>query len=112
MDKVSDESLAQEVMALLHHAPRRRQMRKAGLGLIDGEGAGLIAADLAKALKEKMGLCWQCDEKGPGLCLGARTKRKSRRNQCARFGKSVRPITACARHHADTMRRERLKALS
>jgi spore coat polysaccharide biosynthesis protein SpsF len=53
-DKVSDEDLLQGLTALLHDAPRRRQMRKTGLGLIDGEGASRIAADLAHALKEEM----------------------------------------------------------
>jgi len=51
--EVSDEAIAQAVTALLHDAPRRRQMRKMGLGLVDGEGAARIAGDLAQALKEE-----------------------------------------------------------
>jgi hypothetical protein len=39
---------------LLQDAPRRRQMRKIGIGLIDGEGAARIATDLAEALKEEL----------------------------------------------------------
>jgi len=50
---VTDEQIAQAVNDLLHDAPRRRLMRKVGLSLVDGEGAGRIAADLAQALKEE-----------------------------------------------------------
>jgi spore coat polysaccharide biosynthesis protein SpsF len=53
IDAVTDEQITQAVNALLHDAPRRRLMRKVGLSLIDGEGAGRIAADLALALKEE-----------------------------------------------------------
>jgi len=51
---VNDDMIAQAVIALAHDAPRRRQMRKMGLSLVDGEGAARIAADLAQALKEEM----------------------------------------------------------
>ena len=51
---ISNDEMAQAVTALLHDAPRRRQMRKTGLSLIDGEGAARIAADLAQALKEEL----------------------------------------------------------
>jgi spore coat polysaccharide biosynthesis protein SpsF len=54
IDTVSDDAIAQAVTALLHDAPRRRQMRKMGLALVDGEGAARIAGDLAQALKEEM----------------------------------------------------------
>jgi spore coat polysaccharide biosynthesis protein SpsF len=50
---VTAEDMAGAVSGLLQDAPRRRQMRKAGLSLMDGEGAGRIAADLARALKEE-----------------------------------------------------------
>jgi spore coat polysaccharide biosynthesis protein SpsF len=51
--EVSDEAIAEAVTALLHDGQRRRQMRKMGLALIDGEGAARIAGDLAQALKEE-----------------------------------------------------------
>ena len=51
--EVGAEEMANAVTALIQDAPRRRQMRKLGLSLIDGEGAGRIAADLAQALKEE-----------------------------------------------------------
>ncbi len=51
--EVGAEETARAVTALIHDAPRRRQMRKLGLSLIDGEGAARIAADLAQALKEE-----------------------------------------------------------
>ncbi|MBV9550113.1 MAG: NTP transferase domain-containing protein [Alphaproteobacteria bacterium] len=50
---VKSEDLAKAVGQLIQDAPRRRQMRKVGLSLIDGEGAARIAADLAQALKEE-----------------------------------------------------------
>jgi spore coat polysaccharide biosynthesis protein SpsF len=50
---VTPEAMAGAVNALLQDAPRRRQMRKAGLSLVDGEGAARIAGDLAQALKEE-----------------------------------------------------------
>jgi spore coat polysaccharide biosynthesis predicted glycosyltransferase SpsG len=51
--EVGDAAMAAAVTALMQDAPRRRQMRKLGLALIDGEGAARIAADLAQALKEE-----------------------------------------------------------
>jgi spore coat polysaccharide biosynthesis protein SpsF len=51
--EVDDVAMAAAVTALMQDAPRRRQMRKLGLALIDGEGASRIAADLAQALKEE-----------------------------------------------------------
>lgn len=53
IDKVTDEQITRAVNDLLHDAPRRRLMRKVGLSLVDGEGAGRIAGDLAQALKEE-----------------------------------------------------------
>jgi spore coat polysaccharide biosynthesis protein SpsF len=53
-DGISDDGIARAVHALLHDAPRRRRMRKAGLAGIDGEGAARIAADLASALQEEL----------------------------------------------------------
>ena len=41
------------VKALMNDAPRRREMRHAGLATLDGQGAARIAADLAAALKEE-----------------------------------------------------------
>jgi spore coat polysaccharide biosynthesis protein SpsF len=51
--EVDDAAIFHAVTALLQDGARRRQMRKAGLSLIDGEGAARIAADLAEALKEE-----------------------------------------------------------
>jgi spore coat polysaccharide biosynthesis protein SpsF len=53
VDAVDDGAIAAAVTALMQDAPRRRQMRKAGLSLIDGEGAARIAADLGQVLKEE-----------------------------------------------------------
>ena len=53
IDDVTDGQIARAVHDLLQDAPRRRLMRKVGLSLVDGEGAGRIAADLAQALKEE-----------------------------------------------------------
>ena len=53
MDAVTDQQIVQAVTDLLLDAPRRRLMRKVGLSLVDGEGAGRIAADLAQALREE-----------------------------------------------------------
>jgi hypothetical protein len=53
IDAVDDETIAAAVTALAHDAPRRRQMRKVALSLIDGEGAARIAADLAQVLREE-----------------------------------------------------------
>jgi spore coat polysaccharide biosynthesis protein SpsF len=50
---VSDAAIAAAVTALVQDSHRRRQMRKVGLSLVDGEGAARIAADLAQALKEE-----------------------------------------------------------
>jgi spore coat polysaccharide biosynthesis protein SpsF len=52
--EVDDAAIAAAVTALLQDGARRRQMRKIGLSLIDGEGAARIAADLADALKEEL----------------------------------------------------------
>jgi len=51
--EVTDEQIAAAVRGLMQDAPRRRLMRKVGLSLMDGDGAGRIAADLAQALKEE-----------------------------------------------------------
>jgi len=51
--EIGAEEMARAVTALIQDAPRRRQMRKLSLSLIDGEGAARIAADLAQALKEE-----------------------------------------------------------
>jgi spore coat polysaccharide biosynthesis protein SpsF len=53
IEAVADDALAAAVTELAHDAPRRRQMRKAAMSLIDGEGAARIAADLAQVLKEE-----------------------------------------------------------
>lgn len=53
IDTVTDEQITRAVNDLLHDAARRRLMRKVGLSLVDGEGAGRIAQDLAQALKEE-----------------------------------------------------------
>jgi spore coat polysaccharide biosynthesis protein SpsF len=53
IEAVDDGEIAAAVTGLLHDAPRRRQMRKMALSLIDGEGAARIAADLAQVLKEE-----------------------------------------------------------
>jgi spore coat polysaccharide biosynthesis protein SpsF len=50
---VTDEEISNAVQGLIHNAARRRDMRAAGLGTIDGGGAARIAADLAQALKEE-----------------------------------------------------------
>ena len=51
--EVGAAEIAAAVTALVQDGHRRRQMRKVGLSLIDGEGAARIAADLAQALKEE-----------------------------------------------------------
>jgi spore coat polysaccharide biosynthesis protein SpsF len=48
--KVSDVEILRTVRWLLHKPLARRDMRNAGLSLIDGQGASRIAADLAAAL--------------------------------------------------------------
>jgi spore coat polysaccharide biosynthesis protein SpsF len=53
MFEVGDDAIATAVTALAQDGHRRRQMRKMGLALIDGEGAARIAADLGQALKEE-----------------------------------------------------------
>jgi spore coat polysaccharide biosynthesis protein SpsF len=50
MDKVSDDEIARGVQWLLNKPAVRRDMRQAGLALMDGQGAARIAADLAMAL--------------------------------------------------------------
>ncbi len=50
MDKVSDGEIARSVQSLLNKPAIRREMRQAGLSLMDGQGAARIAADLARAL--------------------------------------------------------------
>ena len=52
--EIDNDAIFNGVSALLQDAPRRRQMRKIGLSLIDGEGAARIAGDLADALKEEL----------------------------------------------------------
>ncbi len=53
MDQVSDGQIFDTVRALMHDSARRRDMRNAGLGTLDGGGAARIAADLAQALREE-----------------------------------------------------------
>jgi spore coat polysaccharide biosynthesis protein SpsF len=48
--KASDADIVRTVRWLLHKPLARRDMRNAGLSLIDGQGAARIAADLASAL--------------------------------------------------------------
>jgi len=50
MDRVSDAEIARSVQSLLNKPAVRRDMRAAGLSLMDGQGAARIAADLAVAL--------------------------------------------------------------
>lgn len=52
-ERVDDEDIAQAVWNLLNDAPRRREMRSAGLMTIDGEGAARMAHDLAEMLAQK-----------------------------------------------------------
>jgi spore coat polysaccharide biosynthesis protein SpsF len=49
-DKVSDAEIARTVQWLLNKPQARREMRKQGLTLLDGQGAVRIAADLSAAL--------------------------------------------------------------
>ncbi|OJT95046.1 MAG: hypothetical protein BGN82_08790 [Alphaproteobacteria bacterium 65-7] len=49
---VSDAEIARRVRWLLHKPMVRRDMRQAGLSLMDGQGAARIAADLASALAD------------------------------------------------------------
>jgi len=49
-DKASDEEIARSVQWLLNKPAARREMRNAGLALLDGQGAARIAADLSFAL--------------------------------------------------------------
>jgi len=51
-DKVSDADIARFLQWLLNKPAARRDMRKQGLALLDGQGAARIAADLAAALTE------------------------------------------------------------
>ena len=50
VDKVSDGEIARTVQWLLNRPQARREMRKQGLTLLDGQGAVRIAADLSAAL--------------------------------------------------------------
>ncbi len=49
-DKVGDDEILHSVERLLNNSAARRDMRKQGLSLLDGQGAARIAADLATAL--------------------------------------------------------------
>ncbi|HJT43552.1 MAG TPA: NTP transferase domain-containing protein [Rhizomicrobium sp.] len=49
-DKISDADIARNVQWLLNKPSMRREMRRQGMALIDGQGAARIAADLAAAL--------------------------------------------------------------
>jgi spore coat polysaccharide biosynthesis protein SpsF len=49
-DKIADAEIARNVQWLLNKPAVRREMRAAGLALLDGQGAARIAADLACAL--------------------------------------------------------------
>ena len=49
-DKVSDDEILRSVERLLSNSAARRDMRKQGQSLLDGQGAARIAADLAAAL--------------------------------------------------------------
>ncbi|HEX4636736.1 MAG TPA: NTP transferase domain-containing protein [Rhizomicrobium sp.] len=51
-DKVSDADIVRFLQWLLNKPAARREMRKQGLALLDGQGAARIAADLALALVE------------------------------------------------------------
>jgi spore coat polysaccharide biosynthesis protein SpsF len=48
--KVGDAEIARNVQWLLNKPNARREMRQAGLSLMDGQGAARVAADLARAL--------------------------------------------------------------
>ncbi|MES2256074.1 MAG: NTP transferase domain-containing protein [Pseudomonadota bacterium] len=50
---VSDDEILSAVKALMNDTACRREMRNAGLAILDGSGAARIAADLAAALKEE-----------------------------------------------------------
>ena len=51
-DKVADTDIARFLQWLLNKPAARREMRKQGMALLDGQGASRIAADLASALAE------------------------------------------------------------
>ena len=51
-DKVADTDIARFLQWLLNKPAARREMRKQGMALLDGQGASRIAADLASALTE------------------------------------------------------------
>jgi spore coat polysaccharide biosynthesis protein SpsF len=51
-DKVSDADIARFLQWLLNKPAARRDMRKQGMALLDGQGATRIAADLASALEQ------------------------------------------------------------
>jgi spore coat polysaccharide biosynthesis protein SpsF len=52
VDKVSDADIVRFLQWLLNKPAARREMRKQGMALLDGQGASRIAADLATALTE------------------------------------------------------------
>jgi spore coat polysaccharide biosynthesis protein SpsF len=51
-DRVSDTEIARAVQGLMNKPQARREMRNAGLSLMDGRGAARIAADLSAALQQ------------------------------------------------------------
>jgi len=51
-DKISDADIARFLQWLLNKPAARREMRKQGMALLDGQGASRIAADLADALTQ------------------------------------------------------------
>ena len=51
-DRVSDAEIARAVQELMNKPQARREMRNAGLSLMDGRGAARIAADLSAALQQ------------------------------------------------------------
>lgn len=51
-DKVSDADIARFLQWLLNKPAARREMRKQGMALLDGQGASRVAADLAAALAQ------------------------------------------------------------
>jgi len=51
-DKVADTDIARFLQWLLNKPAARREMRKQGMALLDGQGASRIAGDLASALTE------------------------------------------------------------
>jgi spore coat polysaccharide biosynthesis protein SpsF len=51
-DKISDADIVRFLQWLLNKPAARREMRKQGMALLDGQGASRIAAELALALTE------------------------------------------------------------